>query len=339
MFEKLGRPNIFCKILHPAYPDGIQVDFGELALVVITPADLAVQALVNGKEVNTVQLEGHPVLVTFRLKYLYGPNGTQVLLYDDVHKIHAETVGLCPDNIFLIVCEASISDTFTKAGRYNITMSVAVGNEVEAASTVLTILPPTNVLRFLNPHRVVSDLPVFYFPFGDTLVFQATLSLQFETAVLTNNTVRYSCSFGDQAQEITVDTGTTLNVSHKYMSTREAGFNVFVKATSAGVTVNASARVIIYKPIQRVELLAKGQGWTENNQGIIHFTPDQVENGLLLQLRVEPEDTPFSSCHILKGEVPGSSIVKSFLPENSNISMYYYDHTFTNIQQKGVNPR
>jgi len=88
-----------------------------------------------------------------------------------------------------------------------------------------------------------------------------------------------------------------------------------------------------------VELLAKGQGWTENNQGIIHFTPDQVENGLLLQLRVEPEDTPFSSCHILKGEVPGSSIVKSFLPENSNISMYYYDHTFTNIQQKGVNPR
>jgi len=46
-------------------------------------------------------------------------------------------------------------------------MSVAVGNEVEAASTVLTILPPTNVLRFLNPHRVVSDLPVFYFPFGD----------------------------------------------------------------------------------------------------------------------------------------------------------------------------
>lgn len=82
-------------------------------------------------------------------------------------------------------------------------------------------------------------------------MFQATLSLQFETAVLTNNTVRYSCSFGDQAQEITVDTGTTLNVSHKYMSTREAGFNVFVKATSAGVTVNASARVIIYKPIQR----------------------------------------------------------------------------------------
>lgn len=64
--------------------------------------------------------------------------------------------------------------------------------------------------------------------------------------------VEYHWSFGDQS-ESTVFGNASANMSHKYMTTQEAGFTVSVtaKTNSSGINVAAIAKAIVHKPIQR----------------------------------------------------------------------------------------
>ncbi|XP_067930580.1 uncharacterized protein [Watersipora subatra] len=331
--KALGHPNITCIVHHPAYPDGIPVDFSQILLVVIKPGPIAIGAV---GDITSAELTAGTLNITFYIRYTAGPDNALVELWGDYANgpLSGETISKCETEVLtLVVCRAYASHVYNKAGLYNVTMLLMVGDEPYYKSMSFEVIPPKMLLAFTDPHRIVAgQLPIYYFHANDTAKFNVELQST-ESITLP---ITYRWSFGDQEMQFE-EAGFHTNISHKYTSIREAGFTVSVVASNTEISMEAIAMAIIYKPIQRVELLVEGRSWTEENQGKLYFLPDELINSLHLIVKVYPENVPFESCHIVKGTpYDEPTVTNTFFPENTEVDMHAYDSNFIVVNNRPI---